>query len=302
MLFRSGGNGIWASCYNTSDKTFCLGDYSTEPWYMGLDKPASYEMNYLIKFYNLIGFKNLIPNFNILSEDIVVSSTNNNSTIVIYFYNEKDENIELVKLLDKKYYSYWYNPLTGNFIKNKSFVPQDGIYKIPTKPTKSDWVLLLTINDYKIDDFEKNYNDKELEINFKNNNVKKYLDTKAVIDKYKIYCVSNEDELCDFKNIKYNPYCDITTKTINIEFSEEKYVDLIKIDFESKIIPKFRIYGIDKEGKVFLITDCKYRKPNIISDNKKYILEKIDGSYKTIKILILNDNVDLKINNINLFR
>ena len=300
--YTYGGNGIWASCYNTTDNTFCLGDYSTEPWYMGLDKPASYEMEYLIKFYNLISFENLIPNFDNKNEEIVISSTKNNNTVVVYFYNESNQTCQLNQLLNEKYYSYWYNPLTGNFIKNDCFIPNNGNYDVPNKPTKSDWVLLVSTNNYKIKDFEAQYYDRILENEINKDNINQYLDKKIKLNNYKIFCVSNEDELCNFKNIKYKPYCDITTKTIEIEFSKEQYIDLIKIDFESNSIPKFRIYGIDEKDMISIIADCKYRKPNIFINDKNVILEKVDGSYKKIKIIILNNNIDLKINNINMFK
>lgn len=300
--YTYGGNGIWASCYNTTDNTFCLGDYSTEPWYMGLDKPASYEMEYLIKFYNLIGFENLIPNFDNENEEIVISSTKNNSTVIVYLYNESNQSCQLNQLLNEKYYSYWYNPLTGNFIKNDCFIPNNGNYKVPNKPTKSDWVLLVSTNNYKIKDFEVGYCDKILDNEINKDNINQYLDKKIILNNYKIFCVSNEDELCDFKNIKYSPYCNITTKTIEIEFNKEQYIDLIKIDFESNSIPKFRIYGIDENDMISIITDCKFRNPNIFVNDKNIILEKVDGSYKKIKIIILNNNIDLKINNINMFK
>ena len=53
---------------------------------------------------------------------------------------------------------------------------------------------------------------------------------------------------------------------------------------------------------ISIIADCKYRKPNIFINDKNVILEKVDGSYKKIKIIILNNNIDLKINNINMFK
>lgn len=163
----------------------------------------------------------------------------------MYFYNESNKTCELDQLLNEKYYSYWYNPLTGNFIRNNCSIPNNGNYKVPNKPTKSDWVLLVTTNNYKIKDFEEIYYDKILDVEISKENINKYLDKKTKIDSCKKFCVSNEDELCDFKNVKYNPYCDITTKTIEIELDKEQYIDLIEIDFESNSIPKFRIYGID---------------------------------------------------------
>ena len=50
-----------------------------------------------------------------------------------------------------------------------------------------------------------------------------------------------------------------------------------------------------------LINDA-YNRTGIFENDKNIILEKIDGNYKKIKIIILNNNIDLKVNNVDLFK
>ena len=162
-------------------------------------------------------------------------------------------------------------------------------------------MLLLTTKNLDIKDFEEIYFDKLLDKSITEENYNQYLSNINKLSNYRKYCVSNENELCDFKNVPYNPYCDITTKKIEVVFNEEQYVKLLKIDFCSANIPKFRIYGINESEKVSLIADCKYRKANVFGKNKNVILEEIDGKYKKIKIVLLNDNDDLRIDDVNLY-
>lgn len=294
--YTYGGNGIWACCYNTTDKTFCLGDYSTEPWYMGLDKPASFEMKYLRQFYELIGFEKLIPNYNEGSENVVISSDKERNTIVAYFYNETLDTCVINDLNNKLYHSYWYNPLTGNFIKNEDFIPVNRTYNVPLKPTKNDWTLLITNQILKISKFEELYIDKIID-----NDIMDKLSQMKKISGFQIRCVFNENELCDLDKIKWNPYCDITTKTIEINLRDWTTVNYIKINI-GKNIPKFRIYAEDDTGALTIISDFKYKNPHIICKKDNSIIENIMGTYKKIKIVILNTDKIIDIKSIELFK
>lgn len=295
--YTYGGNGIWACCYNTTDKTFCLGDYSTEPWYMGLDKPASFEMKFLKQFYELIGFEKMFPDYNIVSETMVVSSNDERSIIVAYFYNETLETGIIDNLNSKKYQSYWYNPLTGRYIFIEEFVPKDGIYNLPAKPTKNDWILLVTSQKLKIDNFEELYIDQKVD-----DDIVEMIPQMQKLANFKISCVSNEDKKCDFSENKWNPYCNITTKTIEIIFDTLTDVNFIKIDIGENI-PKFRIYAESDDDLFTIIKDCKYQKPNIFKkEDTISIIENISNNYKKIKIVILNNEKYIDIKKIELLK
>ena len=150
--FTYGATGIWANCWSTTGSTGWLGTYSTEPWYMGLDKPGSYEMKYMADFFKYVGFEKLIPRFDskqysdFNTENKVVASYEDGSLYAAYFCN-KDLSTGTLKGLDKtaKYKAEWYDPLTGAFTPvGDNIVCGDGTYRIPEKPNTSDWAFLLT--------------------------------------------------------------------------------------------------------------------------------------------------------------
>ena len=150
--YTYGATGIWANCWSTVGSTGWLGTYSTEPWYMGLDKPGSYEMKYMADFFKYVGFEQLIPRFDskqysdFNTENKIVASYDDASLYAAYFCN-KDLSTGTLKGLDKtaKYKAEWYDPLTGAFTPiGDDIVCSDGTYKIPEKPNTSDWAFLLT--------------------------------------------------------------------------------------------------------------------------------------------------------------
>ena len=148
--FTYGVTGIWANCWSTSGNTGWLGSYSTEPWYMGLDKPGSYEMKYMAEFFKYVDFSVLVPRFdsNVYSdfktETKVLASSGDNKIYVAYLYNSDDSSGRLFNLnKEDTYTAKWYDPLTGKFILISDSIKASE-YEIPEKPTSGDWVLLLT--------------------------------------------------------------------------------------------------------------------------------------------------------------
>lgn len=150
--FTYGVTGIWANCWSTAGSTGWLGTYSTEPWYMGLDKPGSYEMKYMAEFFRLVGFEKLIPRFDskhysdFKSENKVLASTADGKTYAAYFYNPDNSTGTLYGLSEgEKYSAKWYDPLTGTFTAvSDGITVSGGTYKIPEKPNGSDWAFVIT--------------------------------------------------------------------------------------------------------------------------------------------------------------
>lgn len=165
--FTYGTTGVWANSYSTAGNMGWYGSFSFEPWYMGLDKPGSFEMTYLRKFFEYVRFYELIPRFNdtaysnCTAENKVVASTEDGKTYVAYFYN-KDLSTGLLSALntDEVYTARWYNPLTGKFTDaGDGITAADGTYEIPKKPTTGDWVFLLTSDDLGAYETEAIYDD-----------------------------------------------------------------------------------------------------------------------------------------------
>ena len=150
--FTYGVTGVWANNYSTAGNIGWYGSFSFEPWYMGIDKPGSYEMTYLRRFFEYADFSKLVPRFNdeaysnLFEETKVVSASDDHKTYAAYFYNASTSTGELRGLNQNESYSAkWYNPLTGKFIEiAKKITIVDGVYTIPQKPTAGDWALLVT--------------------------------------------------------------------------------------------------------------------------------------------------------------
>ena len=185
--FTYGVTGIWANCWSTVGSTGWLGTYSTEPWYMGLDKPGSYEMKYMADFFKYVGFEKLIPRFDskqysdFNTENKVVASSEDNSLYVAYFCN-KDLSTGTLKGLnsDEKYIAEWYDPLTGAFtLISEGITPDGGSYKIPEKPNTSDWAFLLTSKTLTGTHREAPLPDLMLKNEYRSENVLTYAKTKA---------------------------------------------------------------------------------------------------------------------------
>ncbi len=150
--FTYGVTGVWANNYSTAGNTGWLGSFSYEPWYMGIDKPGSFEMTYLARFFQYVDFSTLVPRFNstkysdLTAETKVVSSSEDGKTYVAYFYNS-DRSTGVLKGLNagETYSAKWYNPLTGKFVEiSDRITVTGGEYIIPEKPTTGDWALLVT--------------------------------------------------------------------------------------------------------------------------------------------------------------
>ena len=164
--FTYGVTGIWANNYSTAGNMGWYESYNFEPWYMGLDKPGSYEMSYLRAFFEYADFSSLIPRFNdanysnLTDEQRVVASSDNGSIYAAYFYNQNLSTGELRGLGNDTYSAKWYNPLTGKYIKiSDNISVENGVYTVPSKPTKADWALIVSSRDLGEVDYELPYTD-----------------------------------------------------------------------------------------------------------------------------------------------
>lgn len=150
--FTYGVTGVWANNYSTAGNVGWYGSFSYEPWYMGIDKPGSFEMKYMRDFFEYVDFSKLVPRFydetysDLTAENKVLASSDDGKTYVAYFYNASLSTGELRGLNGgERYSAKWYNPLTGKFVEiAKDVTVTDGVYRIPQKPTAGDWVLLVT--------------------------------------------------------------------------------------------------------------------------------------------------------------
>lgn len=296
--FTYGVTGVWANCYSTAGDTGWLGSYSYEPWYMGIDKPGSYEMTYLVNFFRYADFSKLIPRFNapaysdLNEETKLVSSSEDSMTYIAYFCN-CDRSTGILKGLvpGTEYSAKWYNPVTGRFVEIGTFVSADGQYAVPEKPTLADWALLVTsrtdLGAYETENVFSGDNPGDLPAD-------------AVIQKPDIICsgsyiytASGEghntvDALCDGdRSTEWIPFAPIASQTILMDLRETKPVCGIRITLgRNAELPPYRIEGsVDQSGWTIL-ADSSLREPSVTeNDGLREVWEAISGNYRYIKLL-----------------
>ena len=154
--YTYGVTGIWAQGWSTQGRMGWMGEkssYSYDPWYMGLDKPGSFEMTYLINFIKSVPeWDKLVPAYydtalgDFLEDENKLMARLGNDYVLCYFRNE-DRTTGKVLALDesKTYTAAWYNVLTGSYrmIATVSGVTE---YQIPEKPDNEDWAFALVIS------------------------------------------------------------------------------------------------------------------------------------------------------------
>ena len=312
--FTYGTTGIWANCFSTSGFTGWYGDtssFSYDPWYVGLDKPGSYEVAYMKQFFTDIGpWYDLIPKFVagrdatfVGREGCVMSATEDASLLVAYFYDEPTRTGSVTMLDPEKLYdAYWFNPRTGKYILvEKDIRAEDGKYTIPKKADNADWVFLLTAlgipEHYEEDPFV-DLNPDYAQVAPTGTAVKPAQVTAVGGITYS-GSVKEAQVMTDHTawlydgdpNTVWTPSANRSTQTFLFDLGKAQDLTHITITpAAGTIIPRFRVEG-SNDGKVWtIITDTSIRR----AGNPGAGSEPLQGVYRYVKVLLLNPvSVDL---------
>ena len=307
--FTYGTTGIWASSFSTDTYTGWLDDtssFSYDPWYMGLDKPGSFEVSYMKDFFTAIGpWYDLIPQFDdsaaasfLKRGQTVLAMTEDASLAVAYFYNTRTDSTGTIRNLDdtKAYDAYWYNPRTGKYIPvAKGVHSEDGCYTLPSRPDKQDWVFLLTALGLGVH-YEENL---PTDLNPSYEQVAPTgtpvtpVSVEAVggitykgIPKKAQVMTDNTAWLYDGDpTTVWTPFSNRSTQTFLFDLgTPQKLTHITITPAEGTIIPTFRVYG-SNDGELWTIlvdTEAReYHNPGAGS-------EPLQGTYRYVKILLLN--------------
>ena len=309
--FTYGCVGIWANRYSTADNDPLSRIYNMEPWYMGLDKPASYEMTYLKNFFEYARFNTLVPRFNdsaysdFTIEEKLVSSSDDKSIYAAYFYNDDLSTGKLCGLnKNGKYTARWYDPLTGGFLNiGNAEISENGEYAIPQKPTIGDWAILVT----SIDLGEYTFKSGNLECcgyvskhSFANFDGEKQ--EISVIDCVGGAIYYQDGTFADTKNFltdgDYNtcwkPFDSRMAHTIVMDIHSVKSLQGIIITLgENAYLPEYRIYGSKDGCDWTVLADATIREASCVEvEERKSVREALCGEYRFIKLLWLNSSTD----------
>lgn len=298
--YTYGAAGIWANCYSTEGNVGWydgFSSYNYEPWYMGLDKPGSFDMMYMKNFFmTLKDWTKLVARY----EDIrhadflndtekMMSSTDDKSTFVCYFINEDTSTGKIYNLdSTKTYKALWYNTLTGKFIEIADNITGTQ-YDVPQKPTTQDWVFLLTSDELNAYSTEQAYKKPEKQENIGN-----------IVTPYKVTAiggmsyqrgrlVDNTEFLYDLDgSTAWEPHANRVTQTIIYDLGAAYNLTQINIvPATETILPKYRIEG-SNDGKSWNMIVNTALHDFTLSDDKTYSQEALTGAYRYVKILLLN--------------
>ena len=308
-----GVSGIWVMCYATETYTAHLGatsSYSYEPWYMGIDKPGSFEMSYMKEFFSLLpDWTQLVPRFYDTSyasflkdETAVLASTEDGTVNVCYFYASLSKTGTLKKLDAKKSYSgYWFDPRTGAFLDPVTLsVAADGTCELPEKPSKQDWILLVTSEKLSGQRTEAAYTDAGtfsgageqavfasvranggITYTFKGSRATVNDPTQALID---------NDPATVWK-----PYSDRTSQTFLLDLGECRNLSGIKVTpAENTVLPgSYRVEG-SNDGKTWTILVNSEERENRKTETEA-ISDALTGAYRYVKLLLMNPDIMRKV-------
>ncbi len=299
--FTYGGSGIWIDAYTRTDAR-CLGEdssYSYDLWYMGLDKPGSFEITYLKNFLTTLpDWTKLVPRYNIAMyadffnvEEKDVATTDDMRTVFAYFYN-KDKTSGTVKTLDSSlsYNAYWYNPLTGKYIIiDTNITCADGTYTLPEKPTAGDWAFLMTA--------DKLNNDVYLEETFKDPGTSEVEGTAVYPKKISalggVYTegkkiIDNTINLFDGKTTTtWKPFANRSSQTFFLDLGEaQDLTHLVITPAAGTIIPNIRVDASNDNEHWTILVNNSLRENDI--DANGNVSEKLSGGFRYVKIILLN--------------
>lgn len=297
--FTYGVTGVWANCYSTAGNTGWLGSYSYEPWYMGIDKPGSYEMTYLAKFFRYVDFSTLIPRFSdpaysdLYEESKLTASSADNRTYIAYFCNA-DRTSGTLKGLnpDETYSAKWYNPITGKFVEiTDSVHPVDGQYTIPKKPTAGDWALLVTSRtDLGCYETEQCFTGSDsLPAGHSGTRQKPEITCSGSY----IYDASGNghnttDALTDGDlSTEWVPFAPIGSQTILMDMRKEKTVCGIRIiPGKNAVLPPYRIEGSADNENWTVLADTALREAQAAeTDGRREVNEAVSGVFRYVKLI-----------------
>ena len=298
--YTYGVTGIWAQNYSNELPGWYgeFTSYNYEPWFIGLDKPGSYDMMYLVNFFKAIeDFDELKARYTdmtygafLADENKSLLSKDDKSVFVGYFRNEDTSTGTLIGLDPALTYKVlWYNPITGKYIEVQEGLTGVDSYEIPHKPTILDWTLLITADDFSGYSVEAPYTRPE-----KSENIGSIVTPYRVDAMGGVYYVNNR--ISDNTKFLYDldgkyswePLADRTTKTIIYDLGIPYNVTQINIVPATKtILPAYRIEGSNdkKDWTVIVHTDLHEQ---TLSADGTYISEPLTGAYRYIKVLILN--------------
>ncbi len=292
--YTYGATGIWANGYSTEISKGWLGEttsYSYEPWYMGLNKPGSFEMMYLKQFItNIPDWNTLVPAYydtdlgDFLEDDNKLMMRNDD-TVICYFRNLDLTTGKILGLdKNKTYEALWFDVATGNYIEIEK-ISDASAYQIPKKPDLTDWAFVLTsaeLNGITKTDFAHNNTiitgEAILPQSVQAIGGIYYKDGKIIDNTKSLY--DNNPETC------WIPYAHRSTQPIIYDLGKEYELGGVEIvPFENTVLPPYRV-EVSLDGKKWF----SQADTNALGEkmHKGRAQAKIIGTWRYVKVMLHN--------------
>lgn len=126
--------------------------YARTPWYEALDYPGAFQMGYMRKFFESRPFYKLLPDQELVSNDILRDSAparaaraDDNSFIVVYIPHGQNLEVDLSLFKGKEVDAWWYNPRLNTAIRMNNFTAKGRQSFDPPSDRRrgNDWVLVV---------------------------------------------------------------------------------------------------------------------------------------------------------------
>jgi len=300
--YTYGASGVWIdsqACYGEDDS------YSYDPWFTGLGKQGSFEMQYMAEFFENIAWETLVPRYSDssyikyadgdndkLKEQKVLATNEAGTLAVAYFYNSSTTTFTISKMAAGTYKAYWYDVFDGKYIAiNDITVGSDGKVTVPDKPNGDDWVFLITKDGLKNGYYEgKVFTD--LGSGASEGTVVKPVSVTATGAYKQANAKANAKLDVMITNLydgntstTWTANADRASQTFIYDLGEAKDLSFIKITPASgiKLDRKLRVYASNDLQRWTLIVNNNNRDNNY---EGSAIAEKLSGGYRYVKVFL----------------
>lgn len=150
--YTYGAQGIWDVVWEKGqDNPMSVFNRFDVTWAEAIDAPGGEQMGYMRRFYEEQKFFELYP-FAAGSEEEgnpfgkklpLITVTKDKKRWVFYYPQAVRKSTEIEGFENGVYAMQWFNPRTGEYENKSEFEVTSGTWKIPVKPDKEDWCLII---------------------------------------------------------------------------------------------------------------------------------------------------------------
>ncbi|MBR2860939.1 MAG: DUF4038 domain-containing protein [Clostridia bacterium] len=292
--YTYGASAIWLFSWEHSKKF----TYSPDAWYEAMDKPVSFHMTYMKKFYEYVGWPKIKPSFDyefgMFEMRKYVSISHIDKDVFVFYIFSKEKERGYIKGLKEnvRYQARWFDPIMNKFIDLPDIITPDGKVDLPDRPSLRDWVLLL--NTYDLGEYE----------TYVYPETKKAVPASEVTPGEKIQvasvsALSAAEEDHPFENlIDGNPdtywegYHPKGSHEIILDLGASQDVGYVKfVSPQDKMIYfDFRIFG-SNDGKTYDLLAERPNKTVAVGGPYPEYYEAVSGNYRYIKVFINSSDI-----------